>query len=162
NSARRITSTRKVCGVCTAQRRERSRVRSIVCPSRDSLIVSVTACAATAAPCSRAACTVATITASLVHGRAASWIATISDADDGGSHSQTLRCKAQSPKPKFRFDALIESHCLNWELEVFARALLAVLRVSDHANPIYVEILIRGKMEDLWRMTQTPECHQRW
>jgi len=34
--------------------------------------------------------------------------------------------------------------------------------VSAHAQPIYVEILIRGRMEDLWRMTQTPEFHQRW
>jgi hypothetical protein len=27
---------------------------------------------------------------------------------------------------------------------------------------IYVEILIRGSMDDLWRLTQSPELHQRW
>jgi hypothetical protein len=27
---------------------------------------------------------------------------------------------------------------------------------------IYVEILIRAPMEELWRMTQTPELHERW
>ena len=30
------------------------------------------------------------------------------------------------------------------------------------AKPIYVEIFIRGTMEDLWRLTQTPELHTRW
>ena len=34
--------------------------------------------------------------------------------------------------------------------------------MSDHAKPIYVEIFIRGGMEDLWRLTQTPQVHQRW
>ncbi len=30
------------------------------------------------------------------------------------------------------------------------------------AKPIYVEIFIRGTLEDLWRLTQTPELHTRW
>ncbi len=58
-SARRMTSTRKVCGVCTAQSRDRSTVREMSLPSPDSLIVSVTASAATAAPIPRAAAMVA-------------------------------------------------------------------------------------------------------
>ena len=45
--ARRMISTRKVWGVWTAQSRERSIVRSTSLPSCDSLMVSVTACAAT-------------------------------------------------------------------------------------------------------------------
>jgi hypothetical protein len=27
---------------------------------------------------------------------------------------------------------------------------------------IYVEIRIRGELEDIWRLTQTPELHERW
>src|SRR5690349_5664641 len=27
---------------------------------------------------------------------------------------------------------------------------------------IYVEILIRGSMDELWHKTQTPDMHQRW
>ncbi len=29
-------------------------------------------------------------------------------------------------------------------------------------KPIYVEIQIRAPLDDLWRLTQTPELHQRW
>ena len=29
-------------------------------------------------------------------------------------------------------------------------------------EPIYVEIRIRCGMDDLWRLTQTPELHRRW
>jgi hypothetical protein len=29
-------------------------------------------------------------------------------------------------------------------------------------QPIYVEIRIRGEMDDLWRLTQTPDLHERW
>ena len=75
-----MTSTRKVCGVCTAQRRARSTLRAMNAPSSVSLMVSVTRCAATAAPVSRAAATVARMSAPLVQGRAPSWIATISVA----------------------------------------------------------------------------------
>ena len=56
-----MTSTRKVCGVCTAQSLERSTLRAMVWPSAVSLIVSVWNCAATAAPVSRAASIVAAI-----------------------------------------------------------------------------------------------------
>jgi len=34
--------------------------------------------------------------------------------------------------------------------------------MSIQAESIYVEILIRGHMEDLWRLTQTPDLHERW
>jgi hypothetical protein len=27
---------------------------------------------------------------------------------------------------------------------------------------IYVEIFIRGQLDDVWEKTQTPELHQRW
>jgi len=30
------------------------------------------------------------------------------------------------------------------------------------ADPIYVEILVRAPLEELWRKTQEPEFHQRW
>jgi hypothetical protein len=30
------------------------------------------------------------------------------------------------------------------------------------ARPIYVEITIRAPMDDLWRLTQTPDLHERW
>jgi hypothetical protein len=30
------------------------------------------------------------------------------------------------------------------------------------AEPVYVEIRIHGELEDLWRLTQTPELHERW
>ncbi len=78
-SAWRMTGTRNVCGVCTDQRRERSTVFCTNVPPSDSLIVSVTGCAATAAPTSRAASMVAAINCSEVHGRAPSWMATISE-----------------------------------------------------------------------------------
>ncbi len=29
-------------------------------------------------------------------------------------------------------------------------------------NPIYVETQIRGTMDELWRLTQTPDLHERW
>src|SRR5688572_25843194 len=29
-------------------------------------------------------------------------------------------------------------------------------------QPIYVEIRIRGSIEELWRLTQTPELHEKW
>ena len=29
-------------------------------------------------------------------------------------------------------------------------------------KPIYVEIPIRAPLEELWRLTQTPDLHQRW
>jgi hypothetical protein len=32
----------------------------------------------------------------------------------------------------------------------------------DHQRGIYVEILIRGEIDELWRQTQTPELHQPW
>lgn len=34
--------------------------------------------------------------------------------------------------------------------------------MSAHADSIYVEILIRGPMDELWRRTQTPELHEQW
>ena len=52
--ARRMISTRKVCGVCTAHNRERSKCRAMNSPSSESLIVSDTGWAATAAPSWRA------------------------------------------------------------------------------------------------------------
>ncbi len=30
------------------------------------------------------------------------------------------------------------------------------------AQPIYVEILIKGAIDDVWRLTQTPDLHRRW
>ncbi len=30
------------------------------------------------------------------------------------------------------------------------------------AQPIYVEILIKGSIDDVWRLTQTPDLHRRW
>lgn len=36
------------------------------------------------------------------------------------------------------------------------------IRMSDHAKQIYVEIRIQGDMDDLWRLTQMPDLHQRW
>ncbi|MBX3379656.1 MAG: DoxX-like family protein [Phycisphaeraceae bacterium] len=30
------------------------------------------------------------------------------------------------------------------------------------SRPIYVEITIRGSLDELWRRTQTPELHERW
>lgn len=34
--------------------------------------------------------------------------------------------------------------------------------MSKHAPGIYVEILIRGTMEDLWEKTQNPKLHKQW
>lgn len=34
--------------------------------------------------------------------------------------------------------------------------------MSKHAPGIYVEILIRGTMEELWEKTQDPDLHERW
>ena len=96
--ARRITSTRNVCGVCTAHNLERSMVRSISRPSRDSLIVSVTGWAATAAPICRAASIVAEMSAWLQQGRAASWMATISLAGSRAANPfQTESCLSGPP-----------------------------------------------------------------
>jgi uncharacterized protein DUF4166 len=30
------------------------------------------------------------------------------------------------------------------------------------ATPLYIEARIRGPIDDLWELTQTPELHQRW
>ena len=33
---------------------------------------------------------------------------------------------------------------------------------AGRPRSIYVEILVRGTLDELWRLTQTPELHQRW
>jgi len=90
-----MTVTRNVCGVCTDHNFERSTVREMILPSAVSLMVSVTGCAATAAPVSRAATMVAAINSALVQGRAASWMATISVlGESAASPFQTESCRA--------------------------------------------------------------------
>ena len=34
--------------------------------------------------------------------------------------------------------------------------------MSAQTDPIYVECRIRGALEDVWRLTQTPDLHERW
>ena len=96
--------TRNVCGVCTDHNLERSTVREIVFPSMVSLMVSVTGWAATAAPVSRAAATVAPIKSAVVQGRAASWMATISvPAERASSPFQTESCRSAPRQPAGNF-----------------------------------------------------------
>jgi hypothetical protein len=33
---------------------------------------------------------------------------------------------------------------------------------GGHRRSIYVEILVRGALDDLWSLTQRPELHRRW
>ncbi len=34
--------------------------------------------------------------------------------------------------------------------------------MNPHAQSLYVETLIRGALDELWRLTQTPELHEHW
>jgi len=39
---------------------------------------------------------------------------------------------------------------------------LFIKRMSTHADSLYVETFIRGPMDEVWRLTQTPNLHERW